>query len=188
MIYRFSPKDLEQMYNVIRKVHDSTFIAAYMSQVNGEFFMDTETKKVLDEGSVEYDLYEEIDGDSLKILYAGPEGVKCAPYEENIKSFVLAHSPESIGVICIGVDCEDEFSSDLMMNGWQYFHWQVPGSEQKHLWRMFFSKDEAAEYVGHFFHGFEMAKSWVDELPGKLTPAPGSVTLNPKMRDLRRKR
>lgn len=107
------------------------------------------------------------------------EGEQISGYER-YKHCVCVHTGvlEEIGVL----------PSDLMMNGWQYFQWQIQGSKQKHLWRMFFTKDKAAEYVGHFFHGFEMAMRWVDELPGTLTPAPGTVTLNPKMRDLRKKR
>ena len=65
MIYRFSPRDLEAMYEVIKGVPESTFVAAYMSQVTGEFYMDDITKKVLDENKIEYDLLEEI---SQKLL------------------------------------------------------------------------------------------------------------------------
>ncbi len=188
MIYRFSPIDLEKMYDVIKRVPASKFVAAYMSQVTGEFYMDAATKEELDKHNVEYDLLEEIAADKLKVFYANPSQVECVPYEENIKSFMLAHSPDAIGAVCIGVNCEREFSSDLMVNGWQYFQWQIPGSGNKYLWRMFFTKDEAAEFLGHFFHGYEAAKRWVQELPGELSPPPGAVTLNPRMRDLRKKR
>jgi len=187
MIYKFSPLDLEKMYDLIKSIPDSKFIAAYMSQVTGEFYMDSATKEELDKHKIEYDLLEEIDADKLSILYANPAQVECMPLEESIKSFVLAHSTDAIGAVCIGVNCEKEFSRDLMINGWQYFQWQVPGSEDRHLWRMFFSKDEAAEFLGHFFPGYEEAKKWVQALPGQLSPPPGAVTLNPKMKDLRKK-
>jgi hypothetical protein len=183
MIYRFSPHDLEMMYEVIKGVPDSIFVAAYMSQVTGEFYMDGSTKRVLDGNKVEYDLLEEIDPKTVSFFYANPVTVECLPYEENIKAFVLAHSPDAIGAVCIGVDCEKEFAQDLMMNGWQYFHWLIQEKKDRFLWRLFFSKDEAAEYIGHFFSGFEAAGKWVQALPGTLTPPPGGVTL----KDMRRR-
>ena len=183
MIYKFSPSDIELMYEAIRSVPPDRFVAVYMSQVTGEFFMDSATKRVLDERGVEYDLLEEIGAERVSIFYADPAHVECAPYEENIRSFVLAHSPDAIAAVCLGLGCERLFSQDLMVNGWQYFQWQVPGSDGKHLWRMFFTKDEAAEFMGHFFHGYEAAKRWVQALPGEFTPQPGTVVLRRRLKD-----
>ncbi len=177
MIYKFSPRDIERMYEIIKSVSEPTFVAVYMSQVTGDFFMDEANKKIFDEKKVEYDLLEEIDSQIVQFFYAAPDRVECAPYEENIKAFVIAHSPDAIGAACLGVDCEKEFAQDLMVNGWQYFHWFIPQNDKKFLWRLFFSKDEAAEFLGHFFGGFEAAKKWIQELPGTLTPPPGAVTL-----------
>jgi hypothetical protein len=182
MIYKFSPLDLEKMYEVIRSVPPDRYIAAYMSQVTGEFYMDSSTKSVLDEGKVEYDLIEEIEDTRISFFYASPSHIGCVPYEENIKCFVLAHSPDAIGAVCIGVNCEKEFAQDLMVNGWQYFQWQVPQSHDKYLWRIFFTKDEAAEFLGHFFHGFEAARRWVEQLPGEFASSSAPVTLNLRMR------
>ena|ERR1700758_1090742 len=177
MIYKFSPRNIEAMYDTIKGVPEPAFVAVYMSQVSGEFFMDEANKKIFDEKEVEYDLLEEIDPQSVKFFYADPTTVECAPYEENIKAFVIAHSPDAIGAVCLGVDCEKEFAQDLMVNGWQYFHWFIPQNDRKFLWRLFFSKDEAAEFIGHFFGGFESARKWIQELPGTLTPPSGGVVL-----------
>src|SRR3990172_6993800 len=92
MIYRFSPRDLEAMYEVIKGVPESTFVAAYMSQVTGEFYMDDLTKKILDEYKVEYDLLEEIDPKTVSVFYANPVTIDCSPYDEKMAIFSLANS------------------------------------------------------------------------------------------------
>ena len=164
------------MHEAIREIPNSRFVAVYLSVVTGDFYMDEESKKAFDEHKIEHEILEEVGPNTLSFFYASPTSVECVPYEGNIKSFVMAHSPDAIGAVCLGHSCEKEFSDDLMMNGWQYFHWVVPGSDKRFLWRLFFTKDESAEFMGHFFYGYEGAKKWVQSLPGTLS-APGNVTL-----------
>src|SRR5262245_34366944 len=83
---------------------------------------------------------------------------------EAIKSAILAR--DAIAAFCLGYNCENELEDDLEINGFRYlpFVHLAPQGMRTYLFKLIFTKEEAAEVMGVLFEP-ELVDEWVRQIP-----------------------
>lgn len=160
-----TPTSLLEFQEQVKAIPEG-YVEFYMHEDSLDLFIPEDQAALLRSHGLDFRVIRALDAEQIKIFY---EHIPSATAdllhrEEAIKSAVLAR--DGIAAFCLGYNCENEVEDDLQLNGFRYlpFVHLAPQGLRTYLFKLIFTKDEAAEILGeHFEH--ELIETWIRQLP-----------------------
>lgn len=160
-----SPGNFQEFQQNVRAIPEG-HVEFYMHEDSLDLFIPEEQAALLTRYGLEFRVIRTIDGDRVKVFYDHiPTAVAdLAHREAAIRSAVLAR--DGIAAFCLGYNCENELEDDLAVNGYRYlpFVHLAPQGVRTYLFKVIFTRDEAAEVMGAHFAP-ALVDEWVRQLP-----------------------
>jgi hypothetical protein len=142
------------------------YLEFYMHDDSLDLFIPEDQAALLRSYGLEFRVIKVLDSDKIKVFYEHiPSAVADLAHRvEAIKSAILAR--DAIAAFCLGYNCENEIEDDLEINGFRYlpFIHLAPQGVRTYLFKLIFTKDEAAEIMGLLFER-ELVGEWLRQLP-----------------------
>jgi hypothetical protein len=164
-IFVASPNSLQEFQERVRAIPEG-YVEFYMHEDSLDLFIPEEQAALLTRHGLEFRVIRTIDGDRVKVFYDHiPAAVAdLAHREAAIKSAILAR--DGIAAFCLGYNCENELEDDLAVNGYRYlpFVHLAPQGVRTYLFKVIFTRDEAAEVMGAHFEP-ALVGAWTRQLP-----------------------
>ena len=164
-IFVATPKSLQEFQAQVRAIPEG-YVEFYMHDDSLDLFIPEEQAILLRNYGLEFRIIKVLDGDKIKVFYEhiASAVADLAHREEAIKSAVLAR--DGIAAFCLGYNCENEMDDDLEVNGFRYlpFVHLAPQGVRTYLFKLIFTKDEAAEIMGAHVEP-EVVNQWIHRLP-----------------------
>jgi hypothetical protein len=164
-IFVATPTRLQEFQAQVRAIPEG-YVEFYMHDDSLDLFIPEDQAALLREHGLEFRVIRALDSDKIKVFY---EHILTATAdlnhrEEAIKSAVLAR--DGIAAFCLGYNCENELEDDLEANGFRYlpFVHLAPQGVRTYLFKLIFTKTEAAEIMGAHFEP-ELVDDWIRQLP-----------------------
>jgi hypothetical protein len=169
-IFVATPMSWQTFQEQVRAIPEG-YVEFYMHDDSLDIFIPEAQTALLRQHGLEFRVIKVLDGDNVTVFYDHiPSAIADLSFrEEAIKSAILAR--DGIAAFCLGYNCENEVEDDLAMNGFRYlpFVHLAPQGVRTYLFKVIFTRDEAAEVMGAHFAS-ELVDEWVRRLPvGNLT-------------------
>jgi hypothetical protein len=164
-IFVATPTRLQEFQEQVRAIPEG-YVEFYMHDDSLDLFIPQDQAALLSKHGLEFRVIRALDSDKIKVFYEHIPSATAdlAHREEAIKSAVLAR--DGIAAFCLGYNCENELEDDLEVNGFRYlpFVHLAPQGIRTYLFKLIFTKDEAAEVMGPHFEP-ELVDEWIRQLP-----------------------
>ncbi|HSF30156.1 MAG TPA: hypothetical protein VLK82_06750 [Candidatus Tectomicrobia bacterium] len=164
-IFVATPQSLVEFQEQVRAIPEG-YVEFYMHDDSLDLFIPEAQAALLKSYGLEFRVIKALDSDKIKLFYEHiPSAVAdLAHRQEAIKSAVLAR--DGIAAFCLGYNCENEVEDDLEINGFRYlpFVHLAPQGVRTYLFKLVFTKDEAAEIMGEHFEA-ALVDAWRSQLP-----------------------
>jgi hypothetical protein len=164
-IFVATPTRLQEFQEQVRAIPEG-FLEFYMHDDSLDLFIPEDQAALLKKHGLEFRVIRVLDSDKITVFY---EHILSATAdldhrEEAIKSAVLAR--DGIAAFCLGYNCENELEDDLEVNGFRYlpFVHLAPQGLRTYLFKLIFTRDEAAEIMGAHFEP-DLVDEWIRRLP-----------------------
>jgi hypothetical protein len=163
-IFVATPLSLVDFQEQVRAIPEG-YVEFYMHDDSLDLFIPEEQATLLKNHGLEFRVIKALDSDKIKVFFEHiPSAVPdLAHRAEAIKSAVLAR--DGIAAFCLGYNCENEVEDDLEVNGFRYlpFVHLAPQGVRTYLFKLIFTKDEAAEIMAEHFAP-ELVDAWRSQL------------------------
>jgi hypothetical protein len=164
-IFVATPTSLQEFQEQVRAIPEG-YLEFYMHEDSLDLFIPEEQAVLLKSHGLEFRVIKALDGEQIKVFYEHiPSAIADLAHRlEAIKSAVLAR--DGIAAVCLGYNCENEVADDLQVNGFRYlpFVHLAPQGLRTYLFKLVFTKHEAAEILGEHFEE-ELIDTWIRQLP-----------------------
>jgi hypothetical protein len=164
-IFVATPHSFVEFQEQVRTIPDG-YIEFYMHDDSLDLFIPEDQAALLRRHGLAFRVIKVLDSDKIKVFFAHIPlaAADLAHRIEAIKSAVLAR--DAIAAFCLGYNCENEVEDDLAINGFRYlpFVHLAPQGVRTYLFKLIFSKEEAAEVMEGLF-ARELVDEWVRQLP-----------------------
>jgi hypothetical protein len=164
-IFVATPTSLQEFQEQVRAIPEG-HLEFYMHEDSLDLFIPEDQAALLRRHGLDFRIIKTLDGEQIKVFYDHiPSAIAdLAHRKEAIKSAVLAR--DGIAAFCLGYNCENEVEDDLQMNGFRYlpFVHLAPQGLRTYLFKLIFTKDEAAEILGEHFDE-DLIDTWIQQLP-----------------------
>jgi hypothetical protein len=164
-IFVATPHSFVEFQEQVRTIPDG-YIEFYMHDDSLDLFIPEDQAALLRRHGLAFRVIKVLDSDKIKVFFAHipSAAADLAHRTEAIKSAVLAR--DAIAAFCLGYNCENEVEDDLAINGFRYlpFVHLAPQGVRTYLFKLIFSKEEAAEVMEGLF-ARELVDEWVRQLP-----------------------
>lgn len=152
-LYYFTVEDESLLAETFPRFGDETYAIAYKVAGTDDVFVTTaETKDAMERHDLPFNLLAEEDGMKVSIFHSDLSREELGDYEAPLRALALAH--RAIGIFCVGINGNDhpDFSDGVE----KYTYFSAPAGHT-FLWRLFTSREEAAEYVEDRYPDFPPA-------------------------------
>jgi hypothetical protein len=164
-IFVATPTSLQAFQEQVRAIPEG-YLEFYMHEDSLDLFIPEAQAALLRSHGLDFRVIKALDGDQIKVFYTHipSAAADLAHREEAIKSAVLAR--DGIAAFCLGYNCENEVEDDLQVNGFRYlpFVHLAPQGLRTYLFKLIFTKDEAAATLGEHFEA-GLIDEWIRQLP-----------------------
>lgn len=163
-LYYFTIEDEGMLAEAFARIDQKTYAITYKVTGTEDVFVTTsETKDALDRKDVPYNLLAVEDGSRLSLFHSPLSREELGEFEDSLKALGLAY--RAIAMACVGVNGEGDLGFDLTEEGTKRFTYFTAPAGHTFIWRLFFNKEEAREFLDKFTMGDDEALDWADSLP-----------------------
>jgi hypothetical protein len=160
-----TPHSIVEFQEQVRTIPEG-YIEFYMHDDSLDLFIPEDQAALLRRRGLAFRVIKVLDSDKIKVFFEHipSAAADLAHRVEAIKSAVLAR--DAIAAFCFGYNCENEVEDDLASNGFRYlpFVHLAPQGVRTYLFKLIFSKEEAAEVMEGLF-ARELLDEWIRQLP-----------------------
>jgi hypothetical protein len=164
-IFVATPSSLQRFQEQVQAIPEG-HLEFYMHEDSLDLFIPEDQAALLRSHGLDFQVIKVLDGARVKIFYDHiPAAIADLSHrEEAMKSAILAR--DGIAAFCLGYNCENEVEDDLQLNGFRYlpFVHLAPQGLRTYLFKLIFTRDEAAEVLADHFAG-ELIQAWCEQLP-----------------------
>jgi hypothetical protein len=164
-IFVATTQSLQDFQTRVRAIPEG-YVEFYMHDDSLDLFIPEDQAALLQEHGLEFRVIRALDSDKITIFYEHipAAAAELVHREEAMKSAVLAR--DGIAAFCLGYNCENEVEDDLEINGFRYlpFVHLAPQGVRTYLFKLIFSRDEAAEVMSAHFEP-AIVDDWLRRLP-----------------------
>jgi hypothetical protein len=160
-----TPHSFVEFQEQVRTIPEG-YVEFYMHDDSLDLFIPEDQAAILRRHGLAFRVIKALDSEKIRVFLEHiPSAVAdLAHREEAIKSAVLAR--DAIAAFCLGYNCENEVEDDLDVNGFRYlpFVHLAPQGVRTYLFKLIFTKEEAAEVMGEHFEP-ELVDAWIRQIP-----------------------
>jgi hypothetical protein len=164
-IFVATPQSFIEFQEQVRTIPEG-YVEFYMHDDSLDLFIPEEQATLLQRHGLAFRIIKVLDSEKISVVLEHiPSAVADLAHRvEAIKSAVLAR--DAIAAFCLGYNCENELEDDLALNGFRYlpFVHLAPQGVRTYLFKLVFTKEEAAEVLGEHFES-ELVNQWIQKLP-----------------------
>ena len=164
-IFVATPHSLVEFQEQVRSIPEG-YVEFYMHDDSLDLFIPEDQAALLQRHGLAFRVIKVLDSDKICVFFEHiPSAVADLAHRvEAIKSAILAR--DAIAAFCLGYNCENEVEDDLEINGFRYlpFVHLAPQGVRTYLFKLIFTKEEAAEVMGVLFEP-ELVDEWVRQIP-----------------------
>jgi hypothetical protein len=164
-IFVATPHSFVEFQEQIRTIPEG-HVEFYMHDDSLDLFIPEEQAVLIQRHGLAFRVIKVLDSDKIYVFLEHiPSAVADLAHRvEAIKSAVLAR--DAIAAFCLGYNCENEVEDDLETNGFRYlpFVHLAPQGVRTYLFKLIFTKEEAAEVMGEHFEA-ELVAEWIRQIP-----------------------
>ncbi len=163
-LYYYTIEDEGMLAEAFAQIKQEHYAITYKVVGTDDVFVTTsETKDALDRNDVPYNLLAEEDGSRISLYHSPLSREELGDFEDALKALALAY--RSIAMACVGVNGEGDLGFDLSEEGAKRFTYFTAPAGHTFIWRLFSSKEEAAEFLDKLTMGDEEAMDWSESIP-----------------------
>jgi hypothetical protein len=164
-IFVATPHSFVEFQEQIRTIPEG-HVEFYMHDDSLDLFIPEEQAVLIQRHGLAFRVIKVLDSDKIYVFLEHiPSAVADLAHRvDAIKSAVLAR--DAIAAFCLGYNCENEVEDDLETNGFRYlpFVHLAPQGVRTYLFKLIFTKEEAAEVMGEHFEA-ELVAEWIRQIP-----------------------
>lgn len=162
-LYYFTVEDEGILSEVFNRIDQETYAITYKVDGTDDVFVTTsDTKDAMDRSDVPYNLLAEEDGSRVALFHSPLSREELGDFEDALKALALAY--RAIAMACVGVNGEGNLGFDLSEGTKKFTYFTAPAGHT-FIWRLFFDKKEAAEFLAKLTMGDAEATEWADAIP-----------------------
>lgn len=171
-LYYFTIEDEGMLAEAFARIEPATFAITYKVSGTEDVFVTTsETKDALDRNDIPYNLLAEEDGTRISLFHSPLSREELADFEDALKALGLAY--RAIAMACVGVNGESNLGLELRRDGVKRYTYFSAPAGHTFIWRLFYDREEAKEFLDKLTMGDEDALEWAQSIPlkssGQLT-------------------
>jgi hypothetical protein len=159
-----TPQSLVEFQEQVRAIPEG-YVEFYMHDDSLDLFIPEEQASLLQRYGLAFRVIKALDSEKISVVFEHiPSAVADLAHRvEAIKSAVLAR--DAIAAFCLGYNCENEVADDLEVNGFRYlpFVHLAPQGVRTYLFKLIFTKEEAAEVMGEHFEA-DLVDQWIGRI------------------------
>lgn len=162
-LYYFTPEDESILAETFPSVDTSVYAITYKVKGTDDVFVTTaETKEAMDRHDIPYNLLANEEGDKITLLHTPLSQEELGDYEAALKALALAY--RAIALACVGVNGETNLGFDLTDTPKKFTYFTAPAGHT-FIWRMFFSRGEARDFLAKLTMNEKKSLDWADAIP-----------------------
>jgi hypothetical protein len=160
-----TPHSFVEFQEQVRTIPEG-YVEFYMHDDSLDLFIPEDQAAILQRHGLAFRVIKALNSEKISVFLEHiPSAVADLAHRgEAIKSAVLAR--DAIAAFCLGYNCENEVEDDLDINGFRYlpFVHLAPQGVRTYLFKLIFTKEEAAEVMGEHFEP-ELVDAWIRQIP-----------------------
>jgi hypothetical protein len=162
-LYYFTIEDEGMLAEAFSKLDRESYAITYkVAGTDDVFVAPGDTKEAMDRHDVAYNLLAEEDASKIALYHTPLSREELADYEDALKALALAY--RAIALACVGVNGESDLGFDLSEGAKSYTYFTAPAGHT-FIWRLFFDRDEAREFLHKLTVGEKKALEWAESIP-----------------------
>lgn len=162
-LYYFTIEDEGILAEAFEKLDEETYAITYKLKGSKEVFVTTAgTKEALDLHDVPYNLLAEEESSKIGVFHTDMSREELGDYEDSIRALFVASG--AIAGACVGVNGDPDLGFDLSDGPGKHSYFTAPAGHT-FIFRMFFDRGDATDFLSKFTAEDEAAREWAENLP-----------------------
>lgn len=162
-LYYFTTEDESILAENFPRIEETVFAVTYKVKGTDDVFVTTsETREAMERHDVAHNILAEEDAARISLFHTALSKEELNDFEDALKALALAH--RAIAMACVGVNGESNLGFDLSEGTHQFTYFTAPAGHT-FIWRLFFSRDEAFNFMAKLTMNDKRALEWVDSIP-----------------------
>lgn len=162
-LYYFTTEDESILAESFPRIEETVFAVTYKVKGTDDVFVTTsETREAMERHDIAHNILAEEDAGRISLYHSALSKEELNDFEDALKALTLAH--KAIAMACVGVNGEGNLGFDLSEGTHQFTYFTAPAGHT-FIWRLFFSRDEAFNFMAKLTMNDKRALEWVDSIP-----------------------
>lgn len=162
-LYYFTTEDESILAESFPRIEEAVFAVTYKVKGTDDVFVTTsETREAMERHDIAHNILAEEDAGRISLFHSALSKEELNDFEDPLKALALAH--RAIAMACVGVNGESNLGFDLSEGTHQFTYFTAPAGHT-FIWRLFFSRDEAFNFMAKLTMNDKRALEWVDSIP-----------------------
>jgi hypothetical protein len=163
-LFYFTIEDEGMLAEAFARIDAEVFAITYKVAGTDDVFVTTsETKDALDRRDIPYNLLAQEDGSRIALFHSPLSREELGDFEDALKALGLAY--RAIAMACVGVNGQNNLGFDLAEDGSKRYTYFTAPAGHTFIWRLFFRREEARDFLDRLTMGDEEALVWADSIP-----------------------
>jgi len=162
-LYYFTTEDESILAESFPRIEETVFAVTYKVKGTDDVFVTTsETREAMERHDIAHNILAEEDAGRISLFHSALSKEELNDFEDALKALTLAH--KAIAMACVGVNGESNLGFDLSEGTHQFTYFTAPAGHT-FIWRLFFSRDEAFNFMAKLTMNDKRALEWVESIP-----------------------
>lgn len=162
-LYYFTTEDESILAESFPRIEEAVFAVTYKVKGTDDVFVTTsETREAMERYDIAHNILAEEDAGRISLFHSALSKEELHDFEDALKALTLAH--KAIAMACVGVNGEGNLGFDLSEGTHQFTYFTAPAGHT-FIWRLFFTRDEAFNFMAKLTMNDKRALEWVDSIP-----------------------
>lgn len=162
-LYYFTTEDESILAENFPRIEETVFAVTYKVKGTDDVFVTTsETREAMERHDIAHNILAEEDAGRISLFHTALSKEELNDFEDALKALTLAH--KAIAMACVGVNGEGNLGFDLSEGTHQFTYFTAPAGHT-FIWRLFFTRDEAFNFMAKLTMNDKRALEWVESIP-----------------------
>ncbi len=162
-LYYFTVEDESILAEAFAKLDEGTYAITFKLRGSEDVFVTTSgTKEAMDLHDIPYNLLAEEESSKIGLYHSPMSREELGDYEDGVRALTVAWG--AIASACVGVNGDADLGFDLSEGGRKHTYFTAPAGHT-FIFRLFFDREEAYDFLAKFTANDEAALEWASSLP-----------------------
>ena len=159
----FTIEDESILAEAFEKLDEGTYAITFKVRGTDDVFVTTAgTREAMDLHDIPYNLLAEEETSKIGLYHSPMSKEELADFEDGVRALTVACG--AIGAACVGVNGDPELGFDLSDGVTKHTYFTAPAGHT-FIFRLFYERQEASEFLARFTANDESAAQWAESLP-----------------------